>query len=162
MEIKYPWPAGPWQWVDSHDDQPICPFIDPDNRDGDPKPISEVAIEGEASLRTIAKSYDGFTVSIVDADPSFCSGDAPYVALQAFPEVADALIAFVKAVDPFIQSEEPAKLKDMSRYISAAYKEAIMALRKAGAIVGHEEQLELPFDIPVSAGGRPSGAHSLS
>jgi hypothetical protein len=143
MIIRFPWANGPWQWVDSFDDAPICPFTNPITKDV--TGISGLSLEGRASLRTVASDTDGLTVEIIDADPSFLSGDVPYIALQAFPEIADALASFVRAVDQFIRSGEPADLKDRSPQIGAAYRNAVIALEKAGATVGHEEQLDFSF-----------------
>lgn len=130
MIIKYNWPKGPWHWVDSHDDQPICPFIDPEREIRYP---SQIEIEGNPSLRTIAEDENGLPKWIVNAE-YWDDDDAIYRGLQAFPLIVDAMIALMKANEDILDTDVE---------IRSAYINAIAVLIDAGLEVTSGEQLTM-------------------
>lgn len=130
MIIKYGWPKGPWHWVDSYDDQPICPFIDPEREIRYP---SQIQLEGNPSLRTVAEDENALPEWIVNAE-YWEDDDAIYRGLQAFPLIVDSLIALMKANETIVETNSE---------IRVAYLNAVAVLVDAGLEITSGEQLTM-------------------
>ena len=128
MKITYEWHKGPWQWVDSGDDE-VIEFVGELDGFWDfvGVPRLETVWERPCSCCGTIPNF------IATLDGCFDAPDANYPAIAAFPDVADALIQFMEAVAPHVECRDAGELLRNAAKIEAAWNAGQAALIKAGA-----------------------------